>query len=478
MAKGIKRTVTSSEVHNAIIDDVIRENPDSALNKLPRALVPGTTVNGQPVTESMSNFRLNEINGILSDPSNTEIYNAWIGAFINKVAYTQYQGIREYRTPSSLLDKGVITNGGLIEDIMIGLAKPVQYKRSTPNTAENIFKAYDTNVDVDYYGVNYQIYYPVTVYRNYVSMFFRSNEGVRNFVDHIIMSAWNANARDVDLAKRYVIAQAIIKGYVGVKNVPTLNADNATLITSDIKALMADMEFYSSGYNKAGVPNFVPPEDMYFIITAEYAARYTVEVQASAFNLDKVDYMGKRVLVRSFAFTEEELEWLDELFEGDSTYVTITPEQNAQLKNVLAIACDRLWTQFYTNFEITHESFNPTQLNTNFFIHDWRWLYLSSYSNAVAIISSEAGIVDVTVSPTAVTIAKGGNTQLTANVESTGFASKAVTWEITTPTNKSFVSQTGVVQVGADETLTSFVVKVTSAVDINKYATCTVTVQS
>jgi hypothetical protein len=50
-----------------------------------------------------------------------------------------------------------------------------------------------------------------------------------------------------------------------------------------------------------GVKTFTPKEDQIVILDAAFDATMDVEVLASAFNMEKVEFIGQRILLDNFA---------------------------------------------------------------------------------------------------------------------------------------------------------------------------------
>ena len=85
-----------------------------------------------------------------------------------------------------------------------------------------------------------------------------------------------------------------------------------------------------------------------------------------------------------------------------------------------------------------------------------------------------AAITSISINPSAVTVNKGNTSQFTANVVTTGFAPKDVTWSINS--ELSNISPTGLLTVAANETASTITVTATSKFDGKTKGTATVTV--
>lgn len=463
-----KDGVTAGDVVNAMSKDI------KGLENIPHVLKEGEpTTTGRAATQADVAQSLQQAGSYIVGDS--EIKQVFLDGLWLRIGKTFFNS-RIYNDKLTPLDKGDLPQGWTVQEIYNGLIKPVQYSETSATYAEDVYKPYNVETEAAYYHVNWQHLYPATTYDKNLEMAFLSPDGLAKFINNIITQIYTSLHWDEELSKRYVIARYIVDGGIKVIDIPNLTAANGTFITRKIKEIFNDVTSMSSGYNAAGVKNFSNPDDMFLIVTNAYDAAYTVDVQASAFNLDKVSYLGRRVLVKSFSFDADEIAELNLIFKDDPNYKQFTDTELQTLANVQAVICDRDFTQFYDKLTEFTTAYNKAHLFMNYFYHKWKILFLSPFAQAAAFISSEVGVVSVSVSPATVTIQKGQFAQLTANVVTTGFAPKSVVWEIEQPTNASFVSETGIVQIGTNETRTSLTVKVTSSVDLSKYATCTINI--
>ena len=109
----------------------------------------------------------------------------------------------------------------------------------------------------------------------------------------------------------------------------------------------------------------------------------------------------------------------------------------------------------------------------------WRVFSTSPFENAVVFTQDDISVKSVKVSPATATVSKGQELKLSANVETTGFANKAVVWSIS-----SSVEGMNVVTISADGTLKvpstapsgELTVTATSVYDNSVTGTATITV--
>lgn len=468
MAKLVKlaENVSSPE----IVNDILDHTKDVNLKQSPRA------VSRADVEENIAVEQLNAIGQFLNgDPI---AKNAFLNELFNMFVLTLYEGY-VYQNKLQYLEKGQMPMGWGIRDIFVEIASPYDYlmTEEVPNTnSDAIFAAYPPSIKTAYYHINYRKNYRATTYDSELRTAFSTYDGVRRLIFQIIQRMYDAMAWDEELAGRYCFARNLVDGNIGVVTIPSLTTGNGTEITTIIKEKSLDLDNFSTQNNAAHVLNQTPVSEQLMLVSNKYDSSYTVEVQSAAFNLDRVDYLAMKRTIRSFSFSSDEIARLDQLFRDDETYIPFTDTELKELEKVQVLLMDKSYSQFYRNYQEYFTQPDRLHLNYQHFLHIWKIYALSPFANVVAFISADSAVQSVSVSPTALTISKGQSGQLTASVETVGFASKSVVWEIVEPTTNSSVSQTGVVKIGANETATSLHVKVTSSVDITKTAQATITI--
>ena len=132
--------------------------------------------------------------------------------------------------------------------------------------------------------------------------------------------------------------------------------------------------------------------------------------------------------------------------------------------------------------------YNPETLKNNHWLHTKKVISTSPFKNCVVFTTDTPTVESVTVSPQESTVSAGLDVQLSAIVETKGFANKAVTWSITQdpetdPAKKATVDLNGKVHLPAGHVASTpeaqnELVKVTatSVYDNTKTGTASITV--
>ena len=252
------------------------------------------------------------------------------------------------------------------------------------------------------------------------------------------------------------------------------NVANMKSVVGAIKSVSNGMEFMTTEYNQAGVHTYTDKRDQYIILTSDFDAVMDVEVLASAFNMDKADFMGRRVLVDSFASLDNDR--LALLFKDDENYVPLTQDELDALAAIPAVLVDRDWFMILDNLLEFTDQYNGQGLYWNYWLHVWKTLSVSPFANSAVFVPGAPSVTSVTVSPDTVTAGAGQTVLLTAEVVTANFAPQTVTWSVAEGA-KATVDITGKVVIDADATTgDTIVVTATSTFDSTKSDTCTITV--
>lgn len=413
---------------------------------------------------------IREIGAIIMD--NPQLQNEFLNALVNRIGRVLITS-KMYDNPWAMFKKGLLEFGETIEEIFVNIAKPYQFD---PQVAEsNLFKREIPDVRSAFHIMNYQKYYKATIQNDQLRQAFLSWQGITDLISKIVDAMYTGANYDEFLTMKYMLAKHILNGNMYPVSVGEVTTTNMKSIIATIKGVSNDMEFLSSKYNISGVKTHTPKADQYFLVNSQFDAVMDVEVLASAFNMDKAEFMGRRVLVDSFGSLDKER--LDVLFADDPTYTEISAAELTALDAIPCIIVDRDWFMIFDNFYNFTEQYNGEGLYWNYWYHVWKTFSISPFHNNALFIPGTPTITSVTVSPASATVEAGQSIALTATVVATNFAPKDVNWTIATSTEgaSASVSASGVVTIDADTPAeATFTVTATSVYDNTKYGTATI----
>lgn len=398
------------------------------------------------------------------------LQNEFLNALVNRIGRVMLTS-KMYSNPIAFFKKGVLEYGESIEEIFVNIAKVQEFN---PEIAEQeVFKRVVPDVRAAFHIMNYQKFYKATVTQEQLKQAFLSWDGVTDLIARIVDSMYTGANYDEFLVMKYLLARHILDGRVYPVTVPTVTAENAKAIITTVKGVSNKLTFMNSDYNPAAVRTFTEKTDQYMIVNSVFDATMDVNVLASAFNMDKAEFLGHRVLIDGFG--DLDVARLGEIFAGDPTYHEPSQDELTALNAIPAVIVDKDWFMVFDMLMQFTEQYNGQGLYWNYFYHVWKTFSVSPFANSVLFVPGTPSVTSVTVSPTTASVPKGGSVSLSAVVDTDYFAPQTVVW--TSSAEDVKVSAAGVVTVDADAKSTTATITATSAFDNKKKATCTVTVK-
>lgn len=311
--------------------------------------------------------------------------NQFINALVNRIAIVRVQSAT-FNNPYSILKKGYLEFGETIEDIFVNIAKVVEY---TPEKgAEREFKRTLPDVRSAFHVMNWRVMYPVTIQDDDLKLAFLSIDGVTHLIAKIVDSVYTAAEYDEFLLFKYLLVKAISSGKMCPDSIGSTFNENAV----EFRGISNLLPFMSSEYNEAGVKTTTPKERQVIFMDAKYNAQFDVNVLASAFNMDKADFMGRLFLIDDWtSFDNERFEVIRANSDGIEE---VTEAELALLEDVKACILDENWFQVYDNHNKFTEDYVAAGLYWNYFYHVWKTVSNSPFANAVVFVDPSATITD------------------------------------------------------------------------------------
>lgn len=413
-------------------------------------------------------------NIIMDMPS---LQNEFLNALINRIGRVIITS-KLYEQPWKMFKKGSLEYGETIEEVFVNMAKPYEFDPAVSEST--LFQREIPDVRSAFHILNYQKFYPVTVTQQQLRQAFLTADGIYNLIGKIVESMYTGAAYDEFLTMKYLLARHILAGHLKAEQIASPTAANAKSVVSTIKAVSNNFEFPKTKYNISGVSTYSKKQKQYLIVNSDFDAIMDVEVLASAFNMDKAEFSGHRVLVDSFG--ELDTERLALLFGNNPDYTPLTSAELSALSSIPAVLVDEDWFVIIDNLYEFTENFNGKGMYWNYFYHTWKTFSISPFANACVFVAGAPAVSAVSISPESITTMLGTKASFTATVTAANFASKAVNWSIDTTAKNAGVTITdsGVVTIPETlpegVTLSSITVTATSVEDSTVTDTATITI--
>lgn len=307
------------------------------------------------------------IANILFNDAYQPMLNEFVGNLINRIALTIVRN-KSYSNPLSIFKKGSIPLGTDIQDIFTNPAIAEKYEFSNTAMAK-LLTITDPDTHVAYYRRNRQDLYTKTISREGLQGAFVSWEKFEDFITSITTSLYSGNYIDEFEYTKDLVNGAYVNNKVIVEKVtePT-DETSAKAFLKKVRGLYKKLSFPSTKYNAYSkfsgangvIKTWTEPDRVVLIIKADAMAEVDVDALASAFNLDKANFLGRVIEVDSF----------------DS------PE-------IVGVICDESWLQIYDNIFRFEEFYNARVMAWNEYLHAWGTYAICPFANAVVLATEE-----------------------------------------------------------------------------------------
>jgi hypothetical protein len=291
------------------------------------------------------------------------IQNEFLNALVYRIAMSIIQN-KIAKNPLAPLKKGSVPLGSDIQEIFTNMAKDNGFD----GTGSKLLTKTTPDVKTLYHRIARKGQYPVSVTPEQLQTAFTSYKELESMLNSIITSMYSGDNYDEFILMKNLFATAIVGGKVVTVSVDHVKDETTgKAFIKAVKKTSKAFTFPSSAFNKyydnrpdfdLGRPviTWTPLEDQIFVVRADVMEDISVDVLASAFNVDKVTFLANYVEVDSF---------------GSAT-------------NVLGVLCDRSFIQVYDNLFKVTEFNNGQGLFHNYWLNHWQTYGFSLFANCVA----------------------------------------------------------------------------------------------
>lgn len=285
---------------------------------------------------------------------------------------------KHFKNPFSVFKKDQVVNG-TIQEVAFDLIKAREFDQH--KGAEREFARNLPDVRSTFHTVNVSMNYTVTIDDTYLSRAFTSIEAVGSLINNVVAQLENSAAYDEYLLIKYLVIKGVTKGRTHAIASGTTPKD----IVKKARTLAQQLKFYSTKHNQAKLHTFTTPENLYILATAEQIAELDVEVLATAFNMDKTEFIGH---VISFPdFDEFDNDRFSSIAGGQ--FEPVSADELDLMRKVGAILVDEEWFQVYDAVRAMTSVYNNAGMYTNYFYRIDMILSTSPFSNAITLTKEE-----------------------------------------------------------------------------------------
>lgn len=317
--------------------------------------------------------------------------NQFVNALMNRIALVVIRSA-SFNNPYAKFKKGYLANGETVEEVFVNLVKAREFNVEKAEARE--FKRTLPDVRSAFHIMNWRVQYPITVQDEDLRMAFLSESGVTDFISKIINAVLTSIEYDEYLLFKYLMIKAIAHG----KMYPVA-FDSTDMKTAAIqfRTYSNQLTFLDTKYNQSGVHTSTSKNEQQIFMDSAFNASYDVNVLASAFNMDKANFMGALNLIDSWnTFDSDRFDIIRENCDGMEE---ITADELALMGNVKAVLIDPEWFQVYDNQNRMTQTYVASGEYQNYFYNVWKTLSTSPFSNAIVFVDDAVSVA----SPTSLT---------------------------------------------------------------------------
>ena len=294
--------------------------------------------------------------------------NEFLTALVNKIAFTQVRGMI-FKNPLELLKKGTKPLGLDIENTAVNPASAATYSED----GSSLLTTKKPDVKAEYFRLNRQDQYFVTIYRNQLRQAFTSWDDLGKMIDEITNSLYSGDFIDEFILMKNTFASGINDDKLLTVGLVADVTDEATAkaFIAQVKTAASAFTYPSTQYNAfkklnptaTALTTWSPKDRQILLIRSDILNFIDVHVLAAAFNLGKAEFMGRVLEVDNF---------------GSS--------------RALAILADESVLQVWDDMSEMTEFFNPKSMCWTYFWNHWQTYGLSVLADAVAFMPPDVAL--------------------------------------------------------------------------------------
>ena len=309
--------------------------------------------------------------------------NQFLNALVNRIALVRVTSAT-FNNAYKMLKKGFLEYGETVEEVFVGIAKAREFSAEKAEARE--FKRSIPDVRSAFHCINWQAQYPVTIQDRDLRQAFTSLNGVQDLIAKIVDQVYTGAEYDEYLLFKYLIIKAVTHG----KAYPVAVGADITDAAVKFRGMSNKIQFMSDLYNASGVHTTTPKNDQYIFMDANFNAEFDVNVLASAFNMDKAEFIGKLMLVDAWDTFDNER--FDVIRANSDMIEEVTSEELAIMRNVKGVLVDQEWFQVYDNLNNFTEKYVSSGMYWNYFYNVWKTVSSSPFSNIIVFVGEDADI--------------------------------------------------------------------------------------
>lgn len=308
-----------------------------------------------------------------------EVYDEFVKSLLYKLAYVQFE-TKYFRNPLRVLDGDRIPLGYSGQGIYVN---PTKGRKFNPNDFAGILAKYEADVKVEYYALNMDTQYPVSIQRQSLKKAFTSWGELESFIDQLSNSLYNGAYIDEYRFSKAIVSSAYKdnKAVVEVINAPT-SEEYAKAFVTKARELFLNFQIPLDKYNSwhkmggdgAPITTWTNPEDIVILIRNDVRAYLDVNVLAESINIDKATLMGNIIGIDNWDIIADDG---SVAFDGSK---------------IVGIIADKAWFKIKTQDMFLDVDYNPNNRTYQYYLNNIRQYQFSLFANHCVFATEESDV--------------------------------------------------------------------------------------
>ena len=259
--------------------------------------------------------------------------------------------------------------------------KPMSYNEGD---LARILRLYKPDVKTAYFARNRQDVFPMSITREELEGAFADFTKFDNFITGLYTQLVNSNKVVEYNAIKECINVNVQGGAIKKRIIPTINSGTAPAIAKLIREYVIKMQKPSTEYNAYAdmegavgdpVETSTPKKSLLLIADADTIANISIDVLASAFNLQYADFQINLIEVDDFGYN---------LYDRERR--TVVDHKNSNIKFII---CDEALFNIKDLLDVTMQGTNDATFVKQTFYHVWQMINVRPWANAIAFCYEE-----------------------------------------------------------------------------------------
>lgn len=304
------------------------------------------------------------------------VYNEFCNAIVNKLVYSQVESMT-FNNPLKMLEGDSIPLGYAGEHIY---TNPAKGRTFNGNDFAGILVKYTADVKVEYFTVNTDLQYPVSISRTELKKAMTSWSNLEEFITSLSNSLYNGAYIDEFNFTKGIVSAAYKDNKAVIETITAVtDKDTADAFVEKARELYLNFQLPSTNYNAwtkndgTGRPitTWSKPEDIVIMIRNDIRAKLDVAQLSMSFNLDRADLLGRIITVDNFDSYDDEG---NKVFDGSK---------------IVGIIADKKFFRIKTQDFFMENAYNPNARSMQYYLNVVKGYNFSLFANGVIFATEE-----------------------------------------------------------------------------------------